>query len=128
MDIASLKTSRFIKQTDLPHEGLTLIIREVTYDNVAPEGEKEQMKGVLHFTNFDKPLVLNTTNAETIADNFDGDTETDNWPGKQITLFYDMTVRFGTKRGGIRVRSTAQPSAPPPAQPEEYGYDDDVPA
>lgn len=103
--ISEMKSSKFLKRTDVGEDGTVCTIASVSQENVAKEGADPEMKWVLHLTNFDKPLVLNSTNAQLIA-KFLGSEQTDDWEGKKIILYDDPTVSFGGKIvGGIRVRA-----------------------
>jgi len=71
------------------------------------EGKLEEMndggyKPVLYFRT-GKPIVLNRTNGDTIAQAYGDDS--DQWIGKKIILYFEPNVSYGGKRtGGIRVR------------------------
>lgn len=89
--------------------------RRVTIKNLLMETIKsdggDEDKPVLHFSDFEKAMVLNNTNWQTIEEVY-GD-ESDNWGGKQIELYLDPGVMFGGKRvGGVRVRVPNGASAP----------------
>lgn len=101
--ISEMKSSKFLKKEDVG-EGTVCTIEGVSQENVAKEGADPEMKWCLHFTNLDKPLVLNTTNMQLIA-KFLKSEDTDDWEGKKIILYDDPSVSFGGKlTGGIRVR------------------------
>jgi hypothetical protein len=112
---------------------------------VAKEGAPEELRYCLSFHETDKPMVLNNTNGQIIAQITKSE-ETDAWPGHKIVLYDDPNVSFGGKLvGGIRVRAPRGQAAkaaapthgilgkplaaapltvvPPPTEPEE----DDVP-
>jgi len=102
-NIKDMKSSKFLKKDDVG-EGTVCIISGVSQENVAKEGADPEMKWVLHFTNLDKPLVLNSTNLQLIAMFLKSD-DTEDWEGKKIILYDDPSVSFGGKlTGGIRVR------------------------
>jgi len=102
-NIKDMKSSKFLKKEDVG-EGTLCIISSVSQENVAKEGADPEMKWCLHFTNLDKPLVLNSTNMQLIA-RFTGSENTEDWEGKRIILYDDPSVSFGGKlTGGIRVR------------------------
>jgi hypothetical protein len=79
----------------------TLTIRELKVEQI---GQDKETKGVLYFEEEDeKPLPLNKTNADSIAEMFGGDWN--NWPGHTIEI-YPTKVPFGSKMvQGIRVRA-----------------------
>ena len=64
--INDIKSSKFLKKEDVG-EGSLVTIRSLGQQNVAKEGAEEDMKWVLHFDEFEKPMVLNSTNAQLIA-------------------------------------------------------------
>ena len=110
--INDLKTSKFLKRDDVG-AGKLVTISTVHQENVAKEGAEPEMKWCLTFAEFDKPMVLNSTNGQIIA-NITG--ASDNietaWVGKQIVIFDDPNVSFGGKLvGGIRVRAPKNQAA-----------------
>ena len=76
-------------------------IRQVKMEEIKSDRGTE-IKGVVHFEEDIKPLILNVTNGKTIAKLYGKQVE--GWAGKQITLFFDPSVKFGRERvGGVRV-------------------------
>ena len=131
MNISQLKESKFLKKDDCG-SGILVTIDHLTHENVAKEGSDPEMKWAVHFKETDKPMVLNSTNAQLIA-GITKSEETDDWTGHKIVLYNDPTVSFGGKvMGGIRVRAPrnqpAKPTQPAPklAAPVEAS-DDNVP-
>ena len=107
--ISEMRESKFLKQSDVG-AGLLVTVESCEQHNVAMEGADPEMKWCLTLAEHDKPLVLNSTNAQLCARVFGSD-ETDEWTGKKIVLYVDPNVSFGGKiTGGIRVR------APKPAK------------
>jgi hypothetical protein len=127
MNVNDLKTSKLLKRDDVG-QGKLVTISGLTQENVAKEGAEPEMKTCLHFLELDKPLVLNSTNGQMIAQitGISNDIET-GWAGKRIVLFDDPNVSFSGKLvGGIRVRAP-KPGAvlpPPPAKPVEPDVSD----
>ena len=104
MHISALKESKFLKRSDVG-DGVLVTIRNLIQENVAKEGTEEDMKWAIHFEELDKPLILNSTNAQIIAQIVKSE-ETDDWTGKQVVLYDDPSVSYGGKLvGGIRVRA-----------------------
>ncbi len=139
MHISQIKQSRFLTRGDVG-KGVLVTITSVSQENVAQEGQAEELRWAVFFTETDKPMVLNSTNAQIIAQ-IVKDEETDHWAGHKVVLYDDPTVSFGGKLvGGIRVRAPRnQPPAaskplfkpaPAPVQPslpvEEAGNSDDL--
>ena len=115
MHVSALKESKFLKRTDVG-SGALVTIRNLTQENVAKEGADPDMKWAIHFDEMDKPLILNSTNAQLIAQILKEE-ETDGWTGQRIVLYDDPSVSFGGKLvGGIRVRAPKQ-AAKPGAKP-----------
>jgi len=123
-DISQMKSSKFLAQGDCINGPKLLIMNIVTQENVAKQGADEELKWCLHFTNEEKPLVLNQINMQMIA-KITGHTNTDDWTGKQIVVYFDPAVAMGGKiTGGLRVRAprikpavTAAPAPAPVAPP-----------
>src|SRR5512139_1916857 len=114
MHISGLKQSRFLTRADVG-KGQLVTISEVYQDNVAKEGAPEELRRCVKFEQLDKPMVLNSTNGQIIAQITKSE-ETDHWTGHKIVLYDDPNVSFGGKLvGGIRVRAPRnQPSSTPP--------------
>lgn len=107
-NISVMKSSNFLKKEDVEDEPI-VTISGVSQENVAKQGAPEELRWCVHFHEFEKPLVCNSTNAQLIA-KFVGSDETDDWPGQKIMLYNDPSVSYGGKlTGGIRVRQV--PSA-----------------
>lgn len=102
-NIKDMKSSKFLKRDDVG-DGTICTIAGVSQENVSKEGAEIELKWCLHFTNLDKPMVINSTNLQLIA-KFLASDNTDDWEGKKIILYDDPSVSFGGKLvGGIRVR------------------------
>lgn len=84
-------------------------------------GRNKEKRWVIYFTDLDKGLVCNKTNAKLIAKALNSD-DTEEWVGKVIYL-YSTEVEFGGDMvDGIRVRPRAPKAAP---QPKSTDSDDD---
>lgn len=122
MNINKLKESKYLSKEDCSPP-LILTISGLSNTNMAKEGEPEENKYILHFSENVKPMVLNITNGKLIA-HVTGEEDTDNWIGKKITLFHDRTVPFGAELvGGIRVQVPQEQAQAPEREP---GMDDDI--
>lgn len=111
MHISEIRESKYLKKEEVGN-GLVLTIDSLEQKNLAKENEPEEWKYVLNFQDCDKPLVLNSTNAQIIA-MITGSEETDEWTGHQIELYHDKTIAFGGRLvGGIRVRAPGSAQAP----------------
>lgn len=119
-NINQIKKSNFLTKGDC-EPPILVTIAECKEYNVAREGAPEELRWGLTFEELEKPMVLNSTNAQIIA-KVCGSEETDDWQGQKIVLYSDPNISFGGKLvGGIRARApkTKQPApaAPKPAKP-----------
>ena len=142
-DIDTMKISNYLKKDDVG-TGFQVTIREVIEGNIAQDGKPIDLKWLIYFNEFDKPLVSNVTHREQIAA-YLGSRNTDHWLGKQVVLFNDLSVLYGSNVGGIRVRPiqqannrtqaasyTQQPQQPQQPQTHHNSsftpeFDDDIP-
>ena len=79
MDYKDIYRSKFMKADDLNGRSATYTVNGCTAEDVG-----DDTKLLLEFAETDRPLVLNTTNATTMAE-LHGP-ETDNWGGKKVKL------------------------------------------
>lgn len=113
MNINQIKQSNFLTKHDVGKGILVTIKGDVIQANVAMAGAPEELKYCLEFDEVEKPLVLNSVNAQVIAQ-ITGSQESEHWNGHKIVLYEDPNVSFGGKLvGGIRVRAPRQPAAKP---------------
>ena len=101
--------SRYLRKEaiDEPQE---VTISEVREQNVAPDGERPKLRLVASFYELAKPLVLNMTNCEVVA-NIVGTDDFAQWANTTVEIYVDPTVKFGTeRRGGIRIRPVSKRS------------------
>ena len=105
MNINELKESKYLTKHDVEPE-LTATIVGIGKENLAREGDAPEYKYILKFQEC-KPLLLNSTNGQLAALAL-GSEETNDWVGKQVTMYNDRTVSFGGKlTGGVRIRPDA---------------------
>lgn len=118
----------WLKVEDLQGRSVPVTIARATVEDVAGDRGSER-KLIVAFANKTKRLILNKTNAQSIAQ-IAGD-DPDRWPGATLTL-YPATTSFGGRTVPcIRIRpvgaSAPIPTPPPlPAPPplREPGEDD----
>lgn len=127
MNIRQLKDSRFLKKEDAGR-GILVTVAGGEEINIALEGQPADVRFCLRFEEVDKPMILNSTNAQIMAAVFSSE-ETNDWVGKKIVLYNDPNISFqGKLIGGLRARApkVAVPPtgirprpapAPAPAQP-----------
>jgi hypothetical protein len=109
MSIKSFFPSNFLKPSDITVDEV------VTIKEVRPElvGREREERPVLYLREYSRDIVLNKTNAETIAAVY-GDDET-TWTGKRVTLFTEMVRNVSTGQMGPAIRMAAAPSVHRPA-------------
>ena len=117
--------SRWLKAADLPQGGETLTIERVTEEAI---GKDRERKPVATFENYDKELVINPTNWDSIVE-LTGQADSDDWPGHRVRLVR-LQVQFGRETvEAIRIRpviqrSSGKASVPSPVtndEPDEFG-------
>ena len=108
MLVSKMFPSTYLKATDLvdsDHPEPVLQISDFAMEEMpAFEGKEPEMRPVIGFTNSDKRMVLNQTNASMIA--FLHGEETDGWQGKLIQLHTPPVAFKGVVNPAIRVRDT----------------------
>ena len=98
-------TGKNLAQDDLEGKEVKVTICDAKVETVGNDEEGREQKIVVYFEQFEKGLVLNATNYNTIFDHCNGSDETDNWLGKIGTLYVDPNVMFGKKKtGGLRIK------------------------
>jgi hypothetical protein len=112
--------SRFWKASDLPPRGTALKIAKLQLEKV---GIDQKEKYTLYFKGQDKQLVLNGTNWDLIAA-FCG-ADSDQWAGKDISLYPTQTTFGGKTVDCIRVRRPKPPQAQQPQPAETIPPDED---
>lgn len=101
MRISSAFPGQYLKAADLQGRQVTVTIDHVKIEDIGGDN-----KPVVYFTGKERGLVLNKTNANNITFLY-GD-ETDDWHGKQITMFEAMVDFQGRSTAAIRVKGPAR--------------------
>lgn len=110
MRASEMIESKYLKQSDVDGE-VIVTIKKIGQGNVAQEDQPEELKWMIMFKEFNKPMVLNSTNIQ-LLERICGE-ETDDWPGQEVIVYVDPNVSFGGKvTGGLRLKS-AKPAAAP---------------
>lgn len=123
--------SKYLKTADVP-DPVIVTVTKVGKVNMAKDDAAPEYKWAIRFQEFDKPMVLNSTNIK-IAEKIFGSDNTDDWVGKEIVLYTDENVSFqGELVGGLRFKG--QEKAPQKVAPKPTGAnrfqdmkDDDIP-
>ena len=123
--------SRWIKSSDIGSTPKIATITKIDFEIVGPDREQ---KAVLSFQNSTKRLILNRTNAQTLANLYGK--EVMSWVGKRITL-YCAEVQFrGAPCLAVRIKDQVQdtPKVPaeavivaPPIDETPWQESDDIP-
>ena len=95
---------RFVGSWDFDgKESFTATISGVKVEEMADQNGTKLHKPVVYFEKAKKGLVLNKTNAKTIAELYGNKTE--QWKGKAIVLFATTCEAFGKQVECVRVRN-----------------------
>ena len=116
--ISEMLPSNYLKQSDFPDD-YVVTVRSIEKKNIAMDGKPPDYKWLAFYAEFEKPMVLNSTNIQLMA-KATGSEDTDDWIGKQIIVFVDENVSFGGELvGGLRIRKhkAAAPAAAPKRAP-----------
>ena len=101
--IGEMIESKYLKQSDISDEAL-VTIQGIKHENIAREDAEPEYKYLIKFTQFKKPMVLNSTNIQLLAKACDSE-DTDDWIDRQVVVYVDESVSFGGKlTGGLRIR------------------------
>ena len=116
--ISEMLPSSYLKQSDFDENGLIVTVARVDNKNVAKEDELPEHKWIVYFNEYEKGMVLNSTNIQALAKACNSD-DTDDWTGKEVVVYVDPTVGYGGKvTGGLRIKRYAQPQAPARSHPK----------
>lgn len=122
-NINDMLESKYLKQSDVTDDTFVTIAK-IGKKNIAKEDEPPEIKWLCQFNEFNKPLILNTTNIQLLAKACDSE-NTDDWIGKEVILYADANVSYGGKLvGGLRVRKAK--AAPVRAAKAATVPDDDI--
>lgn len=101
VDYELLFPGRFLRATDFKGKTVTLTITDVELEPLPQDQGDEKERGIVHFRETKKGLVINRTNASAIVAMFGRDTA--DWVGHKVSLYPD-TVKLGRESVlGIRV-------------------------
>ncbi len=116
--------SQYLKCADLNGKPWNMKIRTVALENLGQGNDKKE-KPVVYFEKAQKGLVLNKTNATTIAKVYGDDTGA--WTGQGVQVFPTTTEFKGETVDAIRVRvvQQAQSEKQPEARPNDAPMADD---
>ena len=110
--------AKYLKKEDIPSPINTSILWTKEEEVTAP-GKGTETRLVLYFDGLKKGLVLNTANAEALAE-ITGTDEYEQWSDVPIELYVDPDVKYGGKKiGGIRIRKPTLVQVQVPVQEPE---------
>lgn len=106
--------SLYLGAADLKGKDVTLVIERIQKEDLSRQGGKKERKPVVSFRKTGKMLVLNKTNAASIAELYGN--AAGEWVGKAITLYPTRTSMGPKQVDCIRIR----PQVPSlkPAEPQ----------
>src|SRR3990167_4275616 len=95
--------SKYLKATDVPDPVIVTVVK-VGKVNLAKDDAAPEYKWAIKLQEFQKLMVLNSTNIR-IAEKVFGSDNTDDWKDKEIILYTDENVTFGGELvGGLRFK------------------------
>jgi hypothetical protein len=110
--------AKYLKKEDIPSPINSSILWTREEEVTAP-GKGTETRLVLYFDGLKKGLVLNTANAEALAE-ITGTDDYEKWSDIPVQLYADPDVTFGKKKvGGIRIRKPVSVSDTVPKQEPE---------
>ena len=102
-DFRKMFDSEYLASWDLDGDTTVAIAKVVAGEVGGHQGNKKQKRPIVYFEGAKKGMVLNITNGKSIAGMYGNDT--DDWIGKQITLFVSTCEAFGEIVDCLRVRA-----------------------
>ncbi len=109
MNINEAFPSKYLKASDIPEEGQTVVIASIDEEEV---GKDKEVRPVLYFEGEDKGIILNKTNATNISKLYGY--ETDDWIGKKVQLGTAWVDFQGQSVEAIRIYPPKRSSANAP--------------
>ena len=98
--------SRFVKGTDLQGRSVAVTIEKIQLEKMRSNPQRPEIEKYVLYTNEGKKgIVMSKTLATQIAGAV-GSGETDDWLGKQVTLYPQPLSVAGVQRVAIRARAT----------------------
>ena len=126
MKVSEEFSGNYLKAADLAGKSATgtiaRVVKEILRD---PATHEESNKWVVYFEGKQRGLVLNKTNAETLAHLLGDDSAA--WIGKRIRLVSARVEMAGKMVDAIRLQAADAAAPPVPAVPELPDDDDEIP-
>jgi hypothetical protein len=128
-DLDQAYGSKYLSVTDVGDRKLKTKIKKVRKEDFRSSEGMKQIKFVLHLEGLDRPMVINTTNMQTLVEALGR--VPGKWVGAVIGIYVDRNVTFGGKRvAGLRLRVIAPAATKPEPSQNDAGLtdmDDDIP-
>lgn len=105
MNLDQMFPSNYLKASDVEHSPV-VTIKSLEFETLKGENGDEE-KPIVYFNEFDKGMVLNKTNGNTIGGLYGR--ETDAWIGQRIMLFAADVDAYGKTTRAIRVSAKKPP-------------------
>lgn len=118
--------SEYVAAIEFGGKDVTLTIASVQMEKLQMQNGRKEQKPTLSFNGTRKKLVLNKTNAGTIADLYG--IRAEEWVGKKVTLYPTKVNCGGDTVDAIRVRARVPGSNTPPPPAEVMNVNMDEPA
>jgi len=118
MNINQMFPKKYANGGDLNGKDVTLIIRAIVFEKMHLPGQAEQTKPVIYFEKASKGIILSSALGYSIAKALQNE-ETDEWPGKRVTLYPVPMKVAGKDEIAIRAKAAANGTTPPPAELQE---------
>jgi hypothetical protein len=116
MKVSEVTGGDLLKAADLGDAEVPVVIAEVSLKEFKNDAGGTDKKFLITFQNKKKGLVANKTNSKRIAKMYGEDT--DDWIGKEIVLYVDHEVTFGSDMvSAIRVRGPQKITSGPQEVP-----------
>ena len=110
--ISEMLPSSYLKQSDFDENGFIVTVKSVEHKNIARDDEAEDLKWIIFFEEYEKGMVLNSTNIQALGKACNSD-DTDDWMGKAVVVYVDPNVGYaGKTTGGLRIKRHTAPAAP----------------
>ena len=123
MNINESFPSKYLKASDIPEEGQTVVIVRINQEEI---GKDKEIRPVLYFEGEDKGIILNKTNATNISKLYGY--ETDDWSGKKVVLGVAWVDFQGQSVEAIRIYPPKRSSANAPLSSKPEQRKEEVPA
>ncbi len=103
----ALFDSTYLRWFDLNGKDVTVTIESVKQEELTLRGGKKKKAPVVRFVGKKKPLVLNRTNADKMAE-LAGTNQVSKWAGVAVTLYQTTTNLGGQTTECIRVKKASK--------------------